>query len=137
MTGGAKPTGFTATSLMPLAADPPLVSFNISRGSSSWPTVTRAEYLSVHLLATTQQEIATVFATSDIDRFAATTTWHRGPHGLPTLDDALATLVIRSRTRIDAGDHTLVVADVVLASHTDAQPLLYHRGQYASPTTIS
>lgn len=34
--GGAGPVGFTATSLTSVSADPPLVSFGISTGSSSW-----------------------------------------------------------------------------------------------------
>ncbi|MQA79695.1 MAG: flavin reductase [Streptosporangiales bacterium] len=132
MTGGASPVGFTATSLVPLAADPPLVSFNIGRDSSSWPTVERAEHLSVNLLAAGQHDVATVFATSGIDRFAAITHWRRGPHGLPVLDDSLAWLALRVRGRVDAGDHAVVVADVIRAEHTPAAPLLYHRGRYTS-----
>ncbi|MCW7991564.1 flavin reductase, partial [Streptomyces platensis subsp. clarensis] len=34
---GERPVGFTATSLNSVAADPPLISFGVGTGSSSWP----------------------------------------------------------------------------------------------------
>lgn len=131
-TGGGTPAGFTATSLVPVAPEPPLVCFNIDRSSSSWPAVERAEHLALHLLAVGQHDVATVFATSGIDRFAAVTDWRRGPFGLPILDEALAWFVVRVKSRVEAGDHVVVIAEILRAEHTDAAPLVYHRGHYAS-----
>lgn len=130
--GGSAPVGFTATSVVPVAPEPPLVCFNVDRGSSSWPAVQRAEHLAVHLLAVDQHDVATAFATSGIDRFAAVTDWRRGPFGLPVLNHALAWLVVRVADRVDAGDHSVVIAEILRAEHRDAAPLLYHRGRYAS-----
>jgi flavin reductase (DIM6/NTAB) family NADH-FMN oxidoreductase RutF len=128
--GGAIPVGFTATSLASVAVDPPLVSFNVSHGSSSWPAISAAEYVGVHLLAADQEHIARTFATSNIDRFATVRNWRRGPYGLPVLNGVLAFLAVRVHTRVDAGGQAIVIAHVQQAEHTDAQPLLYHDGQY-------
>ncbi|WP_163513371.1 flavin reductase family protein [Fodinicola acaciae] len=126
--GVDKPVGFTATSLVSVSAEPPLLSFNISKTSSSWPTVCRSEHLAIHLLAEHQGAVATVFATSGIDRFAEVPGWRRGPYQVPLLPDALAHLVARVHTRIDAGDHAVVIAAVLDGAHTDAAPLVAHQG---------
>ena len=130
-TDGPTPTGFTATSLVSLSADPPLLSLNVSHGSSSWPAVQRAEHLALHLLAADQAELATTFSTRGIDRFAAVPGWRRGPLDLPVLPGVMAWLTVRVQALVPAGDSSLVVAEVLHASHVDAPPLLFHGGRYA------
>ncbi|WP_455771814.1 flavin reductase family protein, partial [Streptomyces mutabilis] len=93
--GDAGPVGFTATSLTSVSTEPPLLSFGIGTGSSSWPTVCEAEYVGVHVLGEHQQDLATTFARSGADRFAAPTAWREGPEGVPVLDGVLAWLVCR------------------------------------------
>ena len=70
---GAGPVGFTATSLTSVAADPPLISFGIATGGSSWPAVAEAEHIGVHILGEHQQELAATFARSGADRFGPAT----------------------------------------------------------------
>jgi flavin reductase (DIM6/NTAB) family NADH-FMN oxidoreductase RutF len=49
------------------------------------------------------------------------------------LDDTLAWLVCRVVQRVVAGDHVVVLAEPLLARHTDDDgPLLYHQGRYTS-----
>jgi flavin reductase (DIM6/NTAB) family NADH-FMN oxidoreductase RutF len=129
---GPKPAGFTATSFTSVSLDPPLISFCLNRGASSWPAVSAAEYAAVHVLADDQEELARTFATSGVDRFAAPTAWTLGPHGLPLLDGVQATLICRIAERVAAGDHSIVLAEPVEAAHSDRDrsPLLYHRGRY-------
>ncbi|MGQ4336108.1 flavin reductase family protein, partial [Streptomyces hayashii] len=43
--GGTGPVGFTATSLSSVSAEPPMLSFGIGTGASSWPAVSGAEYV--------------------------------------------------------------------------------------------
>lgn len=128
---GAAPVGFTATSLASVSAEPPLVSFGIGTGSSSWPVVEEAAYVGVHILGEHQRELANTFARAGADRFAPPTRWRAGPEGVPVLDDVPAWLVCRVVARVPAGDHRLVVAEVVAGDPTGhGRPLLYHEGRY-------
>ncbi|MDQ0389289.1 flavin reductase (DIM6/NTAB) family NADH-FMN oxidoreductase RutF [Streptomyces sp. DSM 42143] len=130
--GDAGPVGFTATSLTSVSTEPPLLSFGIGTGSSSWPTVCEAEYVGVHVLGEHQQDLATTFARSGADRFAAPTAWREGPEGVPVLDGVLAWLVCRVVARVPAGDHRVVLAEVLLGDPAGAgRPLLYHQGRYS------
>ncbi|WP_127506425.1 flavin reductase family protein [Actinoplanes solisilvae] len=125
-----RPVGFTSTSLTSVALDPPLISFGVSRSSSSWPAIARTSHVAVHILADDQQELAARFATSGADRFGVGTGWRRGPEGVPVLDGVLGWLVCRIRERVPAGDHRLVIAEVITGSGRTGEPLLYHNGRY-------
>jgi flavin reductase (DIM6/NTAB) family NADH-FMN oxidoreductase RutF len=129
---GERPAGFTATSFTSVSLDPPLVSFCLDRGSSSWPAVAVADHVAVHVLTDVQETLARTFATRAVDRFAAPTRWHTGPHGVPVLDGVLAVLVCRIVERVPAGDHAIVLAEPVDGEHLadPGAPLLYHMGRY-------
>src|SRR5215472_14502877 len=110
ITAGTKtPTGFCATSLASVSLDPPLVSFTVGLRATSWPTIRTARYVMVHLLADDQEDLARRFAQPGGEKFRPPTRWHRGPHGLPLLDDALACLTLAPIRQILAGDHVLVI----------------------------
>ncbi|MEG3628256.1 flavin reductase family protein [Streptomyces poriticola] len=129
--GGDGPVGFTATSLTSVSAEPPLLSFGIGTGSSSWPAVSRAEHVGVHVLGEHQRELAATFARSGADRFAPPTVWRDGAEGVPVLDGVLARLVCRVVGRVPAGDHRIVLAEVLLGdAEGSGRPLLYHQGRF-------
>ncbi|MCK9929101.1 flavin reductase family protein [Frankia sp. Mgl5] len=133
MIGPRGPVGFTATSVASLSADPPLLSLSLSATSSSAPALLAAGTLVVHLLSDGQQELAARFATSGIDRFAEPTRWRRLPTGEPLLVDAAVWLRTRIHSRLNAGDHHLVIAEVLeTRSHRQSQPLIYHNGAYGT-----
>ncbi|MCB5180197.1 flavin reductase family protein [Streptomyces antimicrobicus] len=130
-----RPVGFTATSLNSVSADPPLLSFSIGTGSSSWPAIAGSEHVGVHILAEQQRELAGLFARSGADRFGAGTRWRPGPEGVPVLDGVLAWLVCRVVARVPAGEHRVVIAEAVAGHSTgdvraDGRPLLYHQGRF-------
>lgn len=129
---GGRPVGFTATSLTSVSAEPPLISFGIGTASSSWPAVSTAQHIGVHILGEHQEELAATFARSGADRFAAPTRWYRGPEGVPVLDGVLTWLVARVVARVPAGDHRIVVAEVVAGDPAAGagRPLLYHHGRF-------
>ncbi|MGW6567755.1 flavin reductase family protein [Streptomyces sp. NPDC054975] len=128
---GERPVGFTATSLNSVSAEPPLISFGVGTTSSSWPVVSEAEHIGVHVLGEHQRELAETFARSGADRFGAPTRWSVGPEGVPILDGVLAWLVCRVVARVPAGDHRIVIAQVVAGDPSGAgRPLLYHQGRF-------
>jgi flavin reductase (DIM6/NTAB) family NADH-FMN oxidoreductase RutF len=131
---GTPPAGFTATSFTSVSLDPPLVSFCLAHTASSWPAVSAAGTVAVHVLGQDQEQVARTFATSGIDRFAAHGAWRAGPDGVPLLDGVLARLVCRVVQRVRAGDHSIVLATPESGHHhvdESATPLVYHAGRYA------
>ncbi|MEU5168015.1 MULTISPECIES: flavin reductase family protein [Streptomyces] len=130
---GAGPAGFTATSLNSVAADPPLISFGVGTSSSSWPVVSQAEHVGVHILGEGQQELAETFARSGADRFGPSTDWRAGPEGVPLLGGVVAWLVCRVVARVPAGDHRIVIAEVVAGDPSEGgRPLVYHQGRFTA-----
>ncbi|GAA2477665.1 flavin reductase family protein [Winogradskya humida] len=131
---GSPPAGFTATSFTSVSLDPPLVSFALAHTASAWPAVQSADTIAVHVLTQEQEHVARTFSTRGIDRFAAHGAWHPGPDGVPLLEGVLATLICRVSQRVEAGDHTIVLAAPSFGEHhSDATvtPLVYHDGSYA------
>lgn len=131
--GPGGPVGFTATSVASVSADPPMLSFGIGTGASSWPVIAAVDRVAVHILGEEQRDLAVRFAASGADRFAPPTSWRPGPGGLPLLDGVLAVLVCRVTARVPAGDHRVVVAEILSGSAAGAgRPLVYHDGAYTT-----
>jgi flavin reductase (DIM6/NTAB) family NADH-FMN oxidoreductase RutF len=126
------PVGFTVTSLVSVSAQPPRVSFNVAHGSSSWPAISLARYVGIHLLGADQSDLAARFARSGADRFAAPTVWAPGPRRIPLLDGCVAWMVGAVEERLPVGDHSIVVVKVLhLGGRADVgEPLLYHDGTF-------
>ncbi|MFE2020254.1 flavin reductase family protein [Streptomyces sp. NPDC059499] len=130
---GHGPVGFTATSLTSLSLAPPLVSFGIGTSASSWPHIERAATAVVNFLGVEQEALATTFATSGIDRFAAPTRWSRLAGGEPVLDGVTGWLRLTVQHIVPAGDHRIVVARVEESWLDEGRsPLLFHDGSYHS-----
>jgi flavin reductase (DIM6/NTAB) family NADH-FMN oxidoreductase RutF len=126
------PVGLLATSLASVSADPPLLSFNVSRDSSSWPALAVAEHVGIHVLDSEQEDLAVLFARRGADRFSAPTSWRRGAHDVPLLEGVAAWAVTEVEHRFDAGNHVIVVARLLHAdAHDHAAPLLHHDGTWA------
>ena len=128
---GNGPAGLTATSLTSVSLDPPMVSFAVATGASTWPTLRSAGTFVINLLGDEHARIAQHFATPGIDRFAAPTRWTRLSTGEPALLDAVSWLRCGTEQRVAVGDHTLVVGRVVDARvDGDSAPLVYHDRRY-------
>ncbi|NUW37932.1 flavin reductase family protein [Nonomuraea sp. SMC257] len=125
------PVGLTATSFSSVSLDPPLVSFYVDRGSTTWPWLRSADHFAVNVLASDQEEVAARFARKGIDRFAEPTRWRPGPLGAPLLHDVSAHLICLPHETADVGDHVLVVGLVAEAHvYSAGRPLLYHQGRF-------
>lgn len=129
--GTGTPAGFCATSLASVSLAPPLLSFTVGLRASSLPVVEAARHVAVHLLAEDQQELASRFGLADAEKFGPETSWRRGPFGLPLLDGVLAWLVLAPVSLLPAGDHRLVIGQVVTAGQErDAGPLVHYDGGF-------
>ena len=127
---GDGPVGLTATSVFSVSAEPPLLVFSVSGQSSSAPTIRAADAVVVHLLGAQQLDLATLCATSGIDRFADTTIWDRLITGEPYFPAAQSWIRGRVIERMDAGGSTVIAVHALQAGTSDEadseEPLVYH-----------
>jgi 3-hydroxy-9,10-secoandrosta-1,3,5(10)-triene-9,17-dione monooxygenase reductase component len=127
---GDTPVGMACNSFTTVSLDPPLVLFCAMKSSSTWPRMEHAEGFALNVLSEDDEALCRVFATKDVDRFAAVT-HRRGATGAPILDDALAYFDCVPEAHYDAGDHVIVVLRVVeLGYSSEGKPLLFYRGGY-------
>ncbi|MCU1480961.1 MAG: flavin oxidoreductase [Subtercola sp.] len=129
---GDGPVGLTATSVISVSVNPPLLVFSLSALSSSTPTLLQADTVIVHLLGVSNLEIARLCATSGIDRFADTSLWSRLDTGEPLFAGVDRWIRARVVQRIDAGTATVLVVQALQVVNTSHEaestfaPLVYH-----------
>ena len=127
------PHGFTCQSFFSLSLEPPLVCFAVQKTSSTWPKIRPLEKFAINILAYDQAEISQRFGKSAADRWIGTS-WRHTSHGNPALDGALLHLDCTIFAEHEAGDHWLVIANVLaMVEHEniiEGNPLLYYRGGY-------
>ena len=134
---GRGPVGFTATSVVSVSLQPPLVSFALSNESSSFPTLLEARAVVVNFLDVDQVDLAGRFASRGVDRFADPTQWSRLEDGSPVLDEAPSFLHGPIEHRFAVGDHHIIVASLHGAlQRRPYGPLIYHDGAYGTTSTL-
>ncbi|WP_078510102.1 flavin reductase family protein [Streptomyces sp. Tu 6176] len=128
--------GMTATAFLSVSLDPPLALVSLRTGSRMDDLLAEQPLWAVSVLTGNQRHIAGRFAMkgriSDRLLFADLPHTRGEVSGAPLVDDALATLELRTEQRVPAGDHTLVVGRVLTARLPGAGdgPLVYFRGRY-------
>ncbi|MBW0088444.1 flavin reductase family protein [Pseudonocardia sp. KRD-184] len=126
-----EPVGMTCQSFFSVSLDPPLVSFCVSRSSTTYPVLREADGFVVNVLGTDQELLSSHFAARGADRWTGVDWSPSSITGSPVLADSLAVLDCAVDAEIAAGDHILVVARVLgMRARDDAGPLLYYRGAY-------
>jgi flavin reductase (DIM6/NTAB) family NADH-FMN oxidoreductase RutF/pimeloyl-ACP methyl ester carboxylesterase len=127
---GGKPVGLTANSFTSVSLDPPLLLVCIANTAGTAPVLRAAASFGVNVLQIGQQPASNRFAGKGEDRFAATA-WGPGETGVPLLDGSLVSFECKRHAVHEAGDHFLLIGDVVRAQFEPRRdPLLYFRGKY-------
>ena len=127
---GDRPVGFTATSVISVSAEPPLLAFSVAGTSSSWPALERADTLAINFLGADQVDVSARFATSGVDRFAGVG-WAWLPTGEPVLADVPAWVRGQVIQRTPVGASFLVVVQALDAHQGGSvPPLVYHDRAY-------
>ena len=124
------PVGFTAISVASVSLTPALLSFNVSRTSSSLATLRASRRHAVHLLPEDGEDVALRFAGPAADRFADAATWSWDADGLPAVRGAAARLSGDVVSFVEAGDSLLVIGSVQQVETTGAPPLVHHDRTY-------
>ena len=128
--GESGPAGFACQSFAALSLDPPLVLFCPSRSSATWPVIARAGHFCANVLTAGQRDLARVFGTAGVDKFAGVR-WSPSPSGAPVLAGVLTWAGCAVEAVHEAGDHYVVLGRVTeLGACGTEQPLLFYRGRY-------
>ena len=121
-----QPIGLTANSFNSLSLDPPMVLWALAKSSKSLPAFAAAEHFAVHILAADQQDLANRFATRGADKFGGVPTTPGERTGAPLVDGACVHIECKMHERRPAGDHAVLIGEVVGGAHGEHAPLLYH-----------
>jgi flavin reductase (DIM6/NTAB) family NADH-FMN oxidoreductase RutF len=130
-----KPWGFTVNSFASVSLNPPLVLFCVGNGGESFANVDQAEFFAVNYLTEDQEWISRQFAARGItDRFEGVA-YREGLHGTPLIEGSLGAIQCRKVASHGAGDHVIVVCEVLDAELRDGNPLLFFRSDYGRIST--
>jgi flavin reductase (DIM6/NTAB) family NADH-FMN oxidoreductase RutF len=125
-----KPVLITVNSFASVSLEPALVLWCIERRATTFPAFMSADAYSISVLRVEQRDLSERFALhappplkpSDYE------TWLTGA---PILKDRLAAFDCRITSRHVAGDHVILVAEVVKFEAAGGAPLLYFASRYS------
>lgn len=116
--------GFTASSVSQVSARPPLISVCIDRDAHCRPVFTSTDAYAVHVLRAGQEDLAAKFAGGTPSDFEGMVVGS-GYEDVPLLDDVAVRLECRAVQHMPAGDHVLLLGEVVRARTGPHDPLVY------------
>lgn len=134
--GDGAPIGFTANSFTSVSLDPPLLLVCLAKTSRSYAALLAADGFAVNILAETQVDIANTFARPVENRFAAVK-WQKGPQGSPVLEGVSAWFDCRMHQTVEAGDHVILIGEVIGFESAPTPGLGYARGAYVTASTAA
>lgn len=123
------PHGFTANSFTSVSMEPPLVLICVDHRANVLRHFEQAAHFGVNILAEDQEALSVRFAERGLDRFNGID-WHPGATGVPLLGGALARFECATRQSIPAGDHLIILGEVLHAEWENGAPLLYYASAY-------
>ncbi len=130
------PVGFTATSVTSLGANPPLISFNVARGASSWPAISTAKFVAMHTLGEDNLALAKKMAEDHTKRFIDND-WAVGPNGLPVFEGVTSVLIVEILQLVNIEKNAVVIAKVLEGLlGLEQRALLYHERSYVVPGEV-
>jgi flavin reductase (DIM6/NTAB) family NADH-FMN oxidoreductase RutF len=118
--------GLTASSLVSISLEPPMVLVGLERESQTRAAILETKAFNVSVLTRSQEFIADRFSgrAPAIDSAWRTLPHRLGTNGIPLLDGCAAWLECRVLQNHSAGDHDLFVAEVDGASVGAGDPLI-------------
>ena len=123
----------TANSVASVSLDPLLVLISVGNGGTTHANLLRERRFGINILRDDQAAVATYYATSTPeDRQRLPLAHQQSPNGATLLDDALACMDCRVVRDVEAGDHTVFIAEVEYIEVNEGAPLLFYEGQYAT-----
>jgi len=121
--------GQCANTCFQITSDPARLAIGINKKNFTHELIQKSGKFGVSVLNQTGQDYARRFGYKsgrDVDKFKGLTAVHRGESGVLLLDDALVTMEATVLSQMDAGTHTLFLADVTNGEILqDGDPMTY------------
>ncbi|MFI6501400.1 flavin reductase family protein [Nonomuraea typhae] len=130
---GGVPHGMTVNSLTSVSLTPPLLLVCLTLGARTTDAVTATGRFAINILSARQEHLALRFAKPGADHFAGLDIIH-GRHQVPIIPDAFAHLECTVERHFVAGDHLVVIGEVLEACERDGEPLGFLGGRFSTVT---
>lgn len=114
--------GFTASSVVSLSEDPPLLVVCVDRSGRSHDRLVAAQTFCVNVIGVDGRDLALRFGSKRVDRFAGVEVEDLDS-GTPSLPVAMARILCRAYGLRDGGDHTIVLGQVTGYVRRGTDPL--------------
>ncbi len=125
---GPTAAGMTLNSFTSVSLDPLLVLVSLAHGTRTLEAVRRSDRYAVNVLHRRQRDVALAFARPGASFPAGVTVVD--PAGYVVVRHALAVLRCHVFDIVAAGDHDLVLGEVVDFEGSGGEPLIFHRGAF-------
>ena len=123
------PHGLTVSSFVSVSIHPPLVLICIDYSCTILTHFRASPFFAINVLSDGQRDLSVNFATKTASRFDGIE-WLRGMAGSPLLHDCLARFQCRVNQIVEAGDHAILIGDVLDVKAFPGEPLLYFNRSY-------
>lgn len=122
------PIGMTANSFASVSLEPALVLWSLDKSSGRISAFDAATHYAIHVTSKHQKELALAFAKQAVafDQCEV----QLNEHGVPIIENMLATFECTKETVHDAGDHVIIVGRVDRVTLGAGEPLIFARGQF-------
>ncbi len=125
------PHGVTISSFSSLSLDPRLVMVCLDLRSGVLGHFLESTHFAINILAEHQEEHSRRFASISESRFHGVD-WREAESGVPLLDGSLAQLECRTTRWFEAGDHVVLIGEVLRAGYREGKPLVYFASNYGT-----
>jgi flavin reductase ActVB len=119
-----QPVGFTANSFSAASFRPPLILICLDRTANGYPAFTQCRLFTVSILRDHHVDVARRFATKRADKFDAGCLTPTA-HGMLAVDDALCVITCAMEKHFEAGDHVILLGQVIDVLVRDGSPMIY------------
>ena len=124
-----QPLGLTVNSFTSVSCCPPLVLICVDYRSSLLPAFRSSPWYGLNFLSENQKTISDRFAARQPDRFEGLD-WRPGQTGVPLLNGCLGHMECSVNQAVEAGDHAVLIAEVLSADWQEGLPLIYYGSSY-------
>ena len=129
--------GMTANSFTSVSLDPPLISVCVDQRAHLLPLLQEKRVFGINVLKEEQQKLSEFFSCTEqpeSEEASLNVHFRWTPENIPLMENVLCQVACRLHATHVAGDHTIVVGEVLYAQLHSGHPLLFFRGRYTRLT---